>query len=796
MSIRRGKIGLTRHVTGVSIAALTAATGLLPTIGWAQESSAQAAASVDAETGDTQGGEILVTARRRAENPQDVPIALSVFGGEELEKQNIFTIEQLQRAAPSLQIIGTNPRNTNINIRGLGANIGLQNDGLENGVGVYLDDVYYARTGQATFDLVDIDRIELLRGPQGTLFGKNTTAGALSIYTRQPSFEPEFRGDASIGSRENYQVRGSVSTPLNDRVAIRLSAAQTSHGGYLHNTTLGKDINDYNNFSVKGQVLAKLTDDLTLRLIGDYGRQHEAGYATVNTDIATQRTTPAGVTSTIPNGIAVRAARAGYVLPPIEPYSRTIDTDLEPSIRMKQGGGSGKLDWALPSFTITSITAWRFWDWKPRNDADGTALPVLTAAYIESKQRQFTQEIRLGSAGKNTIDYVVGAFYFHQSLDSDALTSYGSSAPIWLLGADTPVNQVALNGFAVAGKSRLRVDSYAGFGQATWNIDDRLSLTLGGRYTKEKKIGSFVQTTSGADLSGLSAADQGAAKGVRGAFGAPNAYDAETSESKFSGQANLAFRFSNAILGYATVSRGFKSGGLTLTNVPANVPKVIAPESIDHYEVGLKTQTADKLLTLNVAGFWTIDKNYQSTIYDPIRTTTYVSNVGRVRSRGVEIEGGLNPIEGLTTYGAFTYLDAKYLSFKASTCPIEILAPSCDLSNRRLPGAPKWSAAFGGEYSHSAGGNVETYAGLDYSYRSGIFFASNLSKFSTIPGYSLVNARIGARIGTRYDLSIWARNLFDKNYLVSRQPAAFNTGLVSGLVGDPRVIGATVRVRL
>nr|ART38496.1 G1 [uncultured bacterium] len=462
---------------------------------------------------------------------------------------------------------------------------------------------------------------------------------------------------------------------------------------------------------------------------------------------------------------------------------------------MNQGGGSAKVDWNLPGHVLTSITAYRFWNWKPRNDADGTALPVLTEAYNESKQRQFTQEVRLASAGKNTIDYVVGAFYFHQKLDSHALTSYGSAAPIWLLGQSTVATQAALNGFAVTGDSRLRTNSYAAFGQGTWNISDRLALTVGARYTKEKKTGSFVQTVDGPDLSGLSPTDLAIARGSRAAFGAPNAYTNGTKESKLSGQANLSYKFSDGVLGYATYAHGFKSGGLTLTNVGPTVPTTIEPESIDHYEVGLKTRTADQVLTVNVAAFWTIDKNYQATLYDPIKTTTYVSNVGKVRSRGIEAEGSVKLAEGLTAYGAVTYLDAKYLSFKNSTCPIEIQASFCDLSGRVLPGAPKWSGAVGGEYSHPVTPDVEAYVGFDYSYRSSIYYASNLAASSRIPGYSLVNARVGARIDERFDVSVWARNLFNKDYFSTLQPAAFNTGLVSGVLGDPRVIGFTGRVR-
>jgi len=743
--------------------------------------------------------EIVVTARRRDESAQDVPISLSVFGGDFIEKQNVHTIDQLQRLAPSLMVIGNNPRNTNINIRGLGANIGLSNDGLENGVGVYIDDVYYARNGQAMFDLVDLERIELLRGPQGTLFGKNTTGGAISIYTRKPDFTPELKVDTSLGNYGYRQIRASANGPIiGDRVAARISVANTSHDGHIKNSFLDRKINDYNNTSVKAQILANITDETTLHLSADYGEQEEDGYAPVAVSLVSQYQADGSLR---PNSYLERAGRfPDYQRLSFAPFDRKAELNRLAQVDMTEGGGSVKLETQLGSNTLTSITAYRFWDWAPRNDADGVTLDVLTAAQAVSEQKQFTQETRLASPGGETVDYVVGLFFFDQQLDSDSLTAYGTDAPTFLLGAATDpavenLRQTALNGYALTSESKLKLKSYAAFGQATWNINDDLSLTSGLRYTDESKRGTFDQIVArGADISGLSGADQAFVQGVRGGFGGANYYPAKTNESEVSGSLNLAYELGEDSLVYATYARGFKSGGITLTNVGPEIPKVIHPESIDHFEVGLKYSAPSGRWSLNTAAFRTTVDDYQASLFDPDRITTYVSNAGEVRSQGIEVEGTFNPLDGLSTYASVTYLDAEYSSFKNAPCAIEYFPQqSCDLSGEPLSGTPEWSVSTGAEYRHNVGENSEFYVGIDYSYRSEIFTLANNAPSSLIAGYGLVNARFGVLFGDSLELSLWSKNLFDKDYLTTVMAAGFNTGLITGFVGEPRTVGLTAR---
>jgi iron complex outermembrane recepter protein len=349
---------------------------------------------------------VLVTARRREEDPQDVPIALSVVGADTLEQTGSYTLGQIQQLVPSLQVFSFNPRNTNINIRGLGSNVALTNDGLENGVGFYVDNVYYGRPGQTQFDLVDLQQVEVLRGPQGTLFGKNTTAGAINITTKLPSFTPEYFGEVSVGDYGYTQAKASASGPLvADLAAYRLTASYTDRDGFIDNVRTGEKAQSYENFSARGQVLLTPTENLDIRLIGDFSEQHARCCINLTVDFFPTYDNGAA----IPNNFADRVARAGYTPLPIDPFARRTDADSHFQADMRTYGVSVEVNWDLGDATLTSITANRWWDWYPANDADGTGLPVITVGQQQNFQRQFSQEVRLGSDGENVVDWTVGA---------------------------------------------------------------------------------------------------------------------------------------------------------------------------------------------------------------------------------------------------------------------------------------------------------------------------------------------------------------------------------------------------
>jgi iron complex outermembrane receptor protein len=742
--------------------------------------------------------DIVVTARRREESAQDVPIALTAIGAAEIQNTGNYTLSQFQQLAPSLQVFGTNPRNTNINIRGIGSNVAVAVDGLDNGVGVYVDQVFIGRVGPSSFDLVDLDRIEVLRGPQGTLFGKNTTAGAISITSRAPSFDPEFAGELSIGDYGYHQIRASGSGALvDDLLAVRLSVADTHRDGFIKNTRIGQRAQDYDNTTYRAQLLFTPDPDLSIRVIGDYGRQFQRGMVQPVAAVFTalDNGTP------IANNILTRLARLGYTLAPIDPFGRKVDADSYYQIKMKQWGASAIVDWTIPGHLLTSVTAYRKWDWLPRNDADWLGVPVLTAAHVENHQKQFSQELRLASTGTRAIDYVVGAYYFWQIINGVGLTQYGSAAPSWFLGSASTINNAVLNGFGIDSTLNPETHSLAAFGQATWHATDRLSVTGGLRFTHEKKQGAFVQTPFGSSLDGFSPAEVTQIQTMRNNFARPIDYSATRKDDSLSGTLNIAYKATDDILTYATYSRGSKSGGLNLSALPAGIDPQVRPEKVNHYELGLKSEFLDHKVTFNLAAFWTEIGDYQSSVTATDTTfgfRQYIANIEKARTRGFEADARVEPVEGLNLSASGAYIDATYRSYKNAPCPPE--APNqpsriCDLSGKRLAGASKYAASLAADYSHPISGGIEGYGRVDYSYRSSYYSAVSNSRYSKVPGYGLTNLRLGVRAeGGRWDLSVWARNLFDKDYFQILSPA--DTGLVTSITGDPRTLGATIRTKL
>lgn len=748
---------------------------------------------------------IVVTAsRRREENIQDVPIAITALSAEALERRGDYTLSQIQHQVPTLQVFSFNPRNTNINIRGLGSNVALTNDGLENGVGIYIDNVYYGRVGQSQFDLVDLQQIEVLRGPQGTLFGKNTTSGAINITSRAPSFDPEFSGEATIGDYGYHQVRGSISAPLiGDSVAFRLSVADTHRDGFLYNPTKNTRAQDYDNFSIRGQLLVKPSEDLSIRLIGDFSRQKQNHILNVFAGVFDKYDNGA----TIPENFTARTTRAGYTPASLNPFDRIGDSDSPYQSNMDGYGVSGQVDWKLDKVALTSITSYRWWDWNPANDGDSTALPIVTKAQQSNRQRQFSQELRLASTGKNTVDWVIGGYYFWQIIRGYGKVGYGSAAPNWFLPTvPAVVANAALNGFESNSTSNPETKSLAVFGQATWNITPELSLTGGLRYTHEKKQGTFEQFhVNGASLAGLTPIQAATALGIRNQYAPITSYTTGFTDNSLSGLISLGYKVTPDILVYGSYSRGNKSGGLNLTQLPAWVRPEVDPETVNNFEVGLKSQLFNRSVTFNLAGYWTEINDYQTAILELDNTSgrfiQYIANIPKVRSRGIDADLSWAPSKFLNFSASAAYTDAKYVKYtNAPQAPENLnLGAVQNLTGKTLPGVPKFTYTLAADAAQPIGDwqgrSIELYGHADYSHRSSFNTSSSNSRYADVPGYGLVNARIGIRdADARWDLSVWVKNLTDKNYFQTLSPAA--QGSITALVGDPRTWGVTLRTKL
>jgi iron complex outermembrane receptor protein len=774
--------------------------GLLAAPAMAQQGSPD----VGAAEGSIDDTQIVVTARRREERAQDVPIALTAVSGDTLERTGAgaISLTQIAQLTPTLVIRNNNARNTFANIRGLGSNSD-QNDGLEIGVGFYIDDVYYGRIGASQFDLIDLDRIEVLRGPQGTLFGKNTTAGAINITTRGPSFDNEFTGEASLGEQGYHQVRGSLTGPLvEDVAAFRITVSDTHRDGNLYNLYDGRKINDYDNLQVRGQLLLTPAANLKIRIIGDYSKQTSYSRTTSVVGLFTKLANGA----TLTNNWLDRARRGGYT-PRFninDPFARVVDVNGPVQANMEGYGVSGKIDWDLGPVTLTSVTAWRGWDWLPDNDTDNTPLPVTLRSGTDNHQRQFSQELRLASNGDRKIDYVAGLYYFWQNVNGLGHYQQGPSSASWNnSNANQTLANYALNGFLSYSVIEPITKSYAAFGQLTWHATDAFNVTAGLRFTHEDKTGLFDQyTAAGNDLSTLSPADRAAAQALRDAIYPVKRYTTGLKDDALTGQITLSYKVAPDVLTYATYSRGSKSGGLSLGDLPAGVSPVVRPETVDAWEVGVKSQFFDRKVTLNTAAYWTEVKDYQAGITEQIGTTSstirYISNIPGVRSRGVEVDLTVAPSRFIRLTGAAAYNDAVYKDYRNAQGAPENrnVSQIQDLTGVQLANAPKFIYNVSADVTYPVtllSARDELYARFDYNHRSSNDTSGTNSIYTRIRGYGVANARIGVRFQDgRYELAGWVTNLFDKRYYEGL--SASNQGLITGALGNERTFGGTLRV--
>jgi len=760
----------------------------------AEAASAPLAVAAAAAAEDANLEVITVTARKRVENVQDVPIAISVLTSQDLDKTGTYSTEQLTRLQPSIQLISSNPRNTAVTIRGLGSVIGLTNDGLESGVGFYVDEVYYARPGSAVVDLLDIERVEVLRGPQGTLFGKNTTAGALNLSTAAPTFTPEGKAEITLGEDGFTQGKAIISGALSEKVAGRLAASSTRRDGTVQNVTTGAKQNDTNSQALRAQLLIEAAPDLKIKLSADYAYQNP----NANTQVFVRYgATKRSAASQFP----ALAAALNYKPASENPYDRLVDVNSPLQARQILKGTSAKVDWDLGDFSFTSISAVRAWDWTPQNDRDFTSLSIRTKSNNPSTQDQWSQEFRLASNGSGTFDWVAGLYAFGQDVATHGTEQWGKDGARWLIGANVPSNLI--DGYTSNTDVYSSTDSYAAYAQATWHVTDDFRVTPGVRYTKEDKTGDFTQVAGG----GLATTDAALNTAKRG-IARNQKYYAEFSDSSPTGQLNLAYDLNDDQLVYLNWARGYKSGGINAAGIPTDaagnpslVSATVQPEESTTIEVGLKSQWLERRLTTNFALYDTQVSDYQANVVDagPGALRGYLANIEKVSVRGFEFDSRAQLTDSWSVYATYAYTDGQYDSFRNGPPPLEELAAGTaafDLSGRELPGVSKNAGSVGTEYSWGgtvSGVNGEWYSAADLSYRSDWNSDASVSKYLVVEASTLVNLRLGFRTDNGTDVSIYARNAFNEDYLSFLSIQAGNSGAVYGHVGDPRNIGLRVK---
>ena len=747
------------------------------------------------------GDRVVVTARRVEEDVQDVPIAVAVLSSDFLSDTGSSNAGRLKELVPSLQFYSTNPRNSAINIRGLGSPFGLTNDGIEQGVGLYIDGVYHARPAAATLDFIDVERVEVLRGPQGTLYGKNTTAGAINVTTKAPEFTPATDVELTYGNLGLLQAKATTTGPLTDSIAYRLSFSGTQRDGVLQDVVRKDDLNDQNNIGFRGQLLWDATNDLTVRFAADNTVQRPEGYASIFAGVVpTQRP--------LNRQYAAQAAFFNYAPPSTNAFDRLSDLDTPHRSYQELGGASVSVDWDVGPGTLTSITGWRYWNWDPSNDRDFLGLPITTISANPSKQYQWQQELRYAGEFGDSIDYVVGAFWFNQVTKTLGRQEQGAAAWRFLLNP----NAAAATPGLLAGygqKTDILSDhtSAALFGNVNWKVTDQLTISPGLRFNYDEKNGHYIATVyGGLDTSGANATSA-ALRALQRNVLSPQNYESSGSDDNLSGQLTVSYDFADNIHAYATYATAFKTFGLNNNGVPldslGNVAVQLAtvkPEDEKHIEIGVKTNPLPGV-TANLAAFQTTIDDYQVNVVNGQVGVLrgYLANAEQVIVKGFEFDGSAKIGENFSVYANLAWTDGKFEKFTGAPPALENSGGAVqvvDASGTRLPGLSEWAGSLGGEYTLFGEFNKragEYFAAVDASFRSDFSSSPTESDYLNIDGYTLLNARFGFRGDDGWDLYAWGRNILDEEYFEILSQGGSSSGYYAGLPGDPRTYGVTLK---
>ncbi len=863
---------------------MTAALSVMATPVWAQTEAPQADETVAEE------GEIIVTATRRNESLSDVPLAVSAVTSESLQNSGANDIRQLNQLAPSLLVSATgNEANGSARIRGVGT-VG-DNPGLESSVAVFIDGVYRSRTGAGLNELGEIERIEVLRGPQGTLFGRNASAGLIHIISKKPEFKFGATAEATYGNYNNIRLAGGMTGPISDTIAARIDGVYSKRDGFYYDANNDRDVNNRNRYFVRGQILFEPSDDISFRLIGDYSHKNEECCAAVYLDGSVQPQI-GGLNDPAQNNIIGVLTALGQPASAFSnPFSRNISVSRNRTYGGKttDGGLSLEANWDLGSANLTSITAYREYKNSQGSDADYSTVDILFRADDGQTFRQFktfSQELRLqGSAFNDKLDWLIGGYFANENLTTADNLKFGSQygrfatcrlvsgGPLAALFSPTSAGCLAARPLAFGAASPAiyaaidRLDSlnnlgstqdvyhqnsrnFAAFTHNIFHVTDKLSLTVGARYTTERKkfdatfgnnntvcvaqqaaltpllspvsaltptigalIGLACQGNSTAELNGVSINDS-------------------RKESEFTGTAVASYKATDDLLLYASYSRGYKAGGFNLDRSALKSPTLpfsatvggaqalvgrlqFDPEIVNSIELGAKYST--RQFSLNIAAFRQDFKNFQLNTFDgSIFLVQTVNGCGTdlaggdrdlsavtgacaakdvqhgVRAQGFELEASLRPTRDVNVGLGLTYAKTKYAKNLVGSASGAPLNPAL----RKLPGdnlsnAPELVATASIAWTPDIGdsglsGLVYFDTRLSGDYNTG----SDLFPQKEQDSFAVVNGRIGLRgPDQRWGIELWGQNLFNKNYTQIAFNSPFQAGAASAAFVDPQFPG-------
>ncbi len=806
-----------------ALLASIAASGLL--VASAVQAQAVAATDADASTNDA---EIIVTASKRAATLQDTPISVAVTTAASIEQSQIRDLKDLQTLVPSLTVNQLqSSANTNFSIRGFGN--GANNAGIEPSVGVFIDGVYRSRSAAQIGDLPNIERVEVLRGPQSTLFGKNASAGIISIITAEPKFKLGANAELSYGNYNAVVAKASVTAPLTDTIAFSLAGNYNRRDGYGQDLAQGIKVNNRNRWGVRGQLLFKPSEDFKLRLIADYDNINENCCIVAN--LVNGPTAPA---------IFGVGGRPG----PIAPFSFTENNNFPSINKIKNFGVSLENDWNInDKFSLTTIGSYRGVRSLTNQDSDFTSADLIGENKNNTRINTYTLESRLATNFDGPLNFLAGVYYFREDIKINADLLYGKDFRNYasLLGGNIPAGiglppgpaytLLERLGVAPAGtfgaKGQGRFENYSQkdrslsiFGQADFTPVEGLTLTAGGNYTDDRKrVSSNDYTTdvfSTINLASIFGANSPllgltALQFLPPFLNFPNSVESgRTKDTNFSYTLRAAYKFSGKLNTYFTYATGFKptswnlsydsrpvladlaaltSAGLTRPNQTTG-SRFAGPEKSEVFEAGLKGNFEG--FSFNLAIFKQTIRGFQTNIFTG--TGFVLGNAAKESTRGIELDTVLSPTRDISFNFNLTYLDPKYDSFPgASTFTPTFGVVSTDLSGKTPAGIPKFSIAVGTNLKHQFSDNVKGLLHIDYNVSSTVQLSEGLPQYRTQA--ESLNSTATITIRDNIDLSVWGRNLTDAQYITTIFPTTAQPGSLSGYPSQPRTFGVSARMR-
>lgn len=716
-----------------------------------------------AQPGTGAGGleDIVVTARRRSESLQRAPLAVTAVTGEQIAARGLATLSDVARTVPNVQFDTTSSSSganfiSVVFVRGVGQSDFLLT--VEPGVATYIDGVYIARNVGAVFDVLDTERVEILRGPQGTLFGKNTIGGALSLTTRKPDLE-KLTGniEGTLGNYDRRDLKADISIPLGEGVAVKFAASTRNQDGYVRfladpdRSKLG----DIDRNTARAAIRFQPSEALDINIAADVTRIRENGAPAQGVAYNCPLTNPRPLCGTF-NAVVVGASNtAGQIDQRYAITDKDADTTWiggPTQSNLDSWGTNANIELALSdNATLRSITAYRKLDAQFQRDSDNS--PVnLSATANDYRYNQTSQEVQLlGDLFDDRLNYVVGAYYLKEK---------GSDV------SSTNLTLIAANNIA-----RIDNDSYAAFGQSTFKIVDKLSITGGVRYTREKKR-LFLDV-----------------RRPNGAIVVP-AQDVAQTFDNVAPRIGLEYQATPDILSYVSFSRGFKSGGFNIRYVqPAAAPVAFSPEKLSAFEGGLKTELFDRRLRLNTAVFFSRYTNLQVLIRDAI--ATQVRNAGRAEIKGFEMEANAVLTDNIRLQAALGYTDAKYTEVPPIVPPATA-NDQIEISDE-FAKTPKWTASLGLEASAPLSAAADLVFRADWQYRSKVFNDAINSENIAQDGYSLFNTSVALQLDTGFTLRGYVNNIFDTRYLIAGQNGLASVGFAETSYARGREFGITGR---